>query len=54
MAKSCGDDADDEFEEERECADFGDCDSGTVAWLSIPSVSINSTNEGRLGIVRME
>jgi hypothetical protein len=49
--KGCGDDAEDEFEEERECENFGDRDSGTIAWLSMPSVPISSTKEGRLCIV---
>lgn len=47
IEKSRGDDAEDEFEEERECDDR---DSGTMARLSMPSVAINSIKEGRLVI----
>jgi len=50
MEKSRGDDAEDEFEEERECDDCLDRDSGTMVRLSMPSVAINSIKEGRLVI----
>jgi len=50
MEKSLGDDAEDEFEEERECDDCLDRDSGIMARLSMPSVAINSIKEGRLVI----
>ena len=50
MEKSRGDDAEDEFDEERECDDCLDRDSGTMARLSMPSVTINSIKEGRLVI----